>query len=217
MKLYADTPARRTRQIVGDLLVVAWVVVWVAIARSVHAVISQLAAPGRTLESAGTSLEDGLTSAGEQISGVPLIGGQLEAPFTAAAGAASSITAAGISLQEAVAQVALVTAVVVAAWPIAVVLVTWLRARIRFAVRARAVQRLVAGGAGLDLFALRALAHQPLRVLAGVSADPAGDWRRNDPDVVRRLADLELGAAGIAVPRRTDSPALDAPPEARDA
>jgi len=34
-------------------------------------------------------------------------------------------------------------------------------------------------------------------VLARVSDDPAGAWRRRDPDVVRRLAALELADAGL--------------------
>ena len=29
MKMYADSPARRTRQIVADLLVVLWLVFWI--------------------------------------------------------------------------------------------------------------------------------------------------------------------------------------------
>ena len=200
MKLYADQPARRLRQIVADLLVLAWVVGWVVIGRTVHEVVSRLAAPGEALESAGTSLEGGMTAAGEQMAKVPLVGGGIRAPFDAAGDAAASITAAGTELQDAVAQAATVAALAVAAWPIVVVLLVWLLVRIRFAGRARAAQRLVGGGAGLELFALRALAHQPLTALAAVSADPAGDWRRRDPDVVGALADLELRAVGLARP-----------------
>jgi hypothetical protein len=66
---------------------------------------------------------------------------------------------------------------------------------------ATAGQRFLDSAADLDLFALRAMAHQPLHVLAGVSDDPAAAWRRQDPEVVRRLAALELKAAGLAPPQ----------------
>ena len=56
MKLYADTPARRTGQVVVDLFVLAWVVLWVRAAMAVHDATLRLAAPGRQLESAGTGL-----------------------------------------------------------------------------------------------------------------------------------------------------------------
>ena len=52
----------------------------------------------------------------------------------------------------------------------------------------------------LDLFALRALARQPMHRLAKISDDPAGAWRRGDPEVVRRLAVLELREVGLKPP-----------------
>lgn len=39
MKLYADAPARRTRQQVTDLLLVAWIIAWVVIGRAVHGAV----------------------------------------------------------------------------------------------------------------------------------------------------------------------------------
>ena len=66
-------------------------------------------------------------------------------------------------------------------------------------------QRFLDEGADLDLFALRAMAHQPLHVLARVDPDPAGAWRRGEPDVVDRLARLELRSAGLRPPGRRTS------------
>lgn len=209
MKLYADLPAQRTRQVVADVLVLAWVLLWVQVARTVHEVISRLAAPGRTLEQAGTNLEDGLASVGESMADVPLLGDQLRAPFDAAGGAAGSITQAGIDLQAVVAQVATVAAWWTAGWPILVVVTLWLVRRIRFARRAGAARTLVAAGADLDLFALRALARLPLTTLAAVSADPAGDWRRGDPAVVRHLAALELRSVGLKPPSARPGTAVE--------
>jgi hypothetical protein len=77
---------------------------------------------------------------------------------------------------------------------------------VRFARRATAGRRLVDSAADLDLFALRALAHQPLHRLAAVSDDPARAWRDRDRDVVVRLAALELRDAGLAPDRLPEGP-----------
>ena len=45
MKLYADTPARRTRQILSDVLVLLWIGLWVYAGRQVHDTVEQLRAP----------------------------------------------------------------------------------------------------------------------------------------------------------------------------
>jgi hypothetical protein len=54
--------------------------------------------------------------------------------------------------------------------------------------------------ADLELFALRAMANQPMHRLARVSSDPVRAWRNGDRDVVRALAILELGDAGLSAP-----------------
>lgn len=206
MSLYADHPEQRIRQVLGDLAVVAWVVGWVLVGRAVHDAIARLAAPGRTLESTGTSLEGGLTSAGERVAELPLVGGDLRQPFDVAGDAAASIAAAGLGFQQGVAQAALLAGLSVAVWPIVVVVALWLRSRVRFVRRSAAARRLLASGSDLDLFALRALARLPLTTLGRVSDDPAGDWRRGDHDVVHALAALELRASGVVPPRRREPP-----------
>ena len=200
MILYAQTPWRRTFQIAGDLLVAAWIVLWVRAGLWVHEVVGQLAAPGRTLENAGTSLSESLTSAGDTVARVPLVGDDVRAPFTAASGAAGSIADAGVEVQEGVHQMALLLGLTVAAVPILLVAGVWLVVRARFVSRARAAGRILDSAADLDLFALRALATQPVRALARVSDDPANAWRRRDPEVVRSLAALELRSLGLREP-----------------
>jgi hypothetical protein len=71
---------------------------------------------------------------------------------------------------------------------------------VRFAREATAAQRFVDSSADLDLFALRAMANQPMHRLARVSDDPVAAWRAGDPEVVRALALLELRDAGLAAP-----------------
>jgi len=83
-----------------------------------------------------------------------------------------------------------------------VVLLLWLPRRVAFARRAGAARRHLDTAADLDLFALRAMARQPMHRLARVSDDPVAEWRRGDPARVRALADLELRDMGLRVPKR---------------
>lgn len=200
MILYAQTPGRRARQLVADLLVLGWVVLWVRAGLWVHEVVGRLAAPGRTLEDAGSSLSESLNSAGDTVARVPLVGDDARAPFSAAGGAADSIARAGVEVQDGAHQLALLLGLTVAAVPVLLVVTLWLVSRIRFVSRARAAARILDSAADLNLFALRALATQPVRALARVSDDPADAWRRRDPEVVRALASLELGSLGLRAP-----------------
>lgn len=197
MGLYADVPGLRTRQAVGDVLVVAWVALWVVIGRTVHEQVSRLAAPGRTLEDAGLSLEDGLRSAGREVARTPLVGDELQVPFDGAGDAAASLAAAGTAVQDGVGRAALLTALAVAAWPIALVLVGWVVHRWRQVHRAAVGRRLVASAHGRELLALRTLAHAPLRSLAD---DDVAGWRERDPVALDRLAAREARRLGVRPP-----------------
>ena len=91
-------------------------------------------------------------------------------------------------------------AVTTALVPVLIVGFVWLVLRLRFVRRASAAQRFIDAAPDLDLFALRAMANQPMPRLAKVSDDPAGAWRRGDPDVIHALALLELRECGLRPP-----------------
>lgn len=197
MKVYADTPGRRTRQLVVDLLFVLWLVMWVWIGLAVHEGTTALAAPARQTDESASALAGQLRDAGGRLDDVPLIGDEVATPFDKAAEASDGIAAAGRSSVRAVERLAVVLGVSIALIPILVVTAFYLPGRLRFVREATAGSRFVRSADDLDLFALRALANQPMRVLAKVSDDPAGDWRRRDPAIVRRLAELELRDVGL--------------------
>jgi hypothetical protein len=204
MMLYAQRPARRTRQVVGDLAVLAWIAVWVWVARSLHEQVSRLGAPGRSLEDAGRGFAGSLDSAGERVGDVPFAGDALRTPFRAAGDAGRSLERAGAAQQDAVGELALWLSLIVAGLPIGYVLVRWATARVRWSLRATAAARLLdTSTADLELFALRALARQPVSRLRSLGPDLAGAWRRGDPDAVRALAQLELEDLGLEVRRLT--------------
>jgi hypothetical protein len=201
MKIYADGRSRRVRQQVGDLSLVVWSALWLWVAAAVHDATLALAAPGRRMQAAGGGLAGQLRDAGSVVGNLPLVGDDARAPFDGAGRAADQLSAAGGSTVEAVQHLAFWLTVVVAAVPVTVGLVAYLPRRWRFMRQATAGRRLIDSSADLELFALRAMANQPMHRLARVSSDPVGAWRSGDRAVVRALALLELRDAGLTPPR----------------
>ena len=200
MKLYADTPARRTRQLLSDVLMLLWIGLWAYAGRQVHDIVEQLRAPADSITSAGRSVNGALTGAGDQAGQLPLVGDQLKTWLTQAAGSGTTLQEAGTSMADTVDTLARGLGVATALVPILLVLVVWLYVRVRFVRTATQSQRFIDAGEDLDLFAFRAMATQPMRALARISDDPAGAWRRQDRDVIRELALLELRDQGLRPP-----------------
>lgn len=107
---------------------------------------------------------------------------------------------AGRDMAHAVEQLAYLLAGVTIALPVLFAVLIWLPRRIRFSRRATAAQRFIDSAADLDLFALRALANQPMHKLAKISDDPVTAWRERDSTVIAQLATLELRSNGIKPP-----------------
>jgi hypothetical protein len=200
VKLYSDIPARRTRQAIGDGWLVLWSLLWIWVAVRLHELIMNLAAPGLAIADGATDLSGSITSAGESISSVPLVGETLSTPFAGMSDAAMSIADAGQATADAVALLARFLSIALAVLAIASFAVIWVPIRIGFVRRATAAQRFVDANEDLDLFALRAMARQPLHVLARITDDPAGAWRRGEQPVINALAALELREEGLRPP-----------------
>ncbi|GAB3813404.1 hypothetical protein [Micromonospora zhanjiangensis] len=197
MKIYADRFPTALRQLLTDLLVLAWVYLSVRFAMWLYDLVEKLAVPGRKLEGAGNSLAGNLADAGGKVRRVPVVGDDLTAPFTKAADAARSMAEAGRDQQELVAQLALALSLAVLVFPLGLVLFGWLPLRVRWIRRASAASSLRAAPAGRDLLALRALATQPLRKLTRIDPDVAAAWRRGDDRALDALAALELRGLGL--------------------
>lgn len=197
MKIYADRVPTAVRQLVTDLLVVAWVYASIRAAMWVYDLIEKLAVPGQKLEGAGTGIADNLTDVSGKVGRIPVVGDDLTEPFESAANAARSMADAGQGQQDVVADLALALSLGLLVFPLGLVLFVWLPLRVRWMRRAGAAATLRDAPAGRDLLALRALANQPLRKLARIDPDVAEAWRRGDDDVVDALASLELRALGL--------------------
>lgn len=170
MQLYAHSPIVRTRQVAVDVGMLAWLVLWIVVARVVHKAVLVLAEPGQAVEGLGRSVAGNMNSAADAADGVPLVGNELAKPFGALADAGNSVSGAGQSAQHAVATLATVLAIVLVVLPVGWLLLRWLPARARYAQEAGAAMRLLSGTPDLEILAARALATAPLPRLAALPA-----------------------------------------------
>jgi hypothetical protein len=200
MKLYADSTPLFARQLVSDVIFLCWVIGWIWIGTVVHEGTMELAGPGHQATSSATSLAESMSEAGDFLSGVPVVGGGAATPFEKAADASRSLADAGRSEVRAVERLAFWLGFSIAVIAILLAARSYLPGRIRFVVDAAASQRFLDSPADLELFALRAITRQPLRLLARISDDPVRALRAGDQVVIARLADLELREQGLRAP-----------------
>ncbi|GAA4886346.1 hypothetical protein GCM10025788_28670 [Serinicoccus chungangensis] len=197
MRWYADAPARRSRQVLADLLVLGWVVLWVLVGRLVFDLVMTLAAPAVPLRAAGTGLESRMEEVAGRVTEIPLVGDELDAPFTGAAGVGTDLVTAADRLETGVRTVAWLVSVLSTVTPVLIVVLLWLVLRLSWVRRARSLGRELHDPRSQELLALRALVHQHPRRLQQLSDDPVAAWRSGDPATIRALADLELAEVGL--------------------
>ncbi len=197
MKFYSDYAAHRARQIVFDVAAVVAIGAWAWLGYTLYTLVMKLTEFGVQMQDAGAGFKKTMTDVSMTLANVPFIGAGITAPFTSASDAGASLEAAGIAQQQAVQQLALGLGVGIAVLPIVTILIFWLVPRIRFAVRAVAATALLESPASVDLLALRALSRQKLAAISAISPDAAAAWRRNDHEIIRSLATLELKSSGV--------------------
>jgi hypothetical protein len=197
LKLYADRPARFAGQLVADVLFVCWILAWVWIGNVVHDGTMDLAGPGHQAVDSATGLAGSLSEAGDSLSGLPVVGDSVSTPFDKASAASEQLADAGRAEIRAVERLAFWLGLSIAVIPILVVGSRYLPGRVRFVREATAGRQFIDAEADLELFALRAITHQPMHVLARVTDDPVGALRDGDRAVIARLADLQLRTHGL--------------------
>src|SRR6202012_3335417 len=194
---YSTRALRLFGQLISDITVSLWTLIWVLVGFAVHDAIATIADAGREVENGSKGIAGNLASAGHGAQHIPLVGDAVAKPLTAASDAAMNIASAGHSLDTTASWLAVLLALAVASPPILAVTMPWLFLRLRFFRRKWTVTALASTAAGQQLLALRALANRSPAKLAAVSADPGGAWPHGDPITIRALAALELRAAGI--------------------
>lgn len=196
---YAEFPARRFRQVIGDLVAVAFLALSVWIALQVRELVLTLRSPGERLVDAGSRLQGTFDGAAESAGRIPGFGDALADGLGRGSSAGETLVSAGEAQVAFVEGLATWVAVLVVVGPLLVVLLGWLPWRVQYLRRSGVVRRLAVSGQH-DLLALRALTRLPPRRLAAVSGpgvDPAAGWRRGDPHLVRVLAAEELRSHGL--------------------
>jgi hypothetical protein len=204
MRLYAQRPDHRARQLAADLGLLAWAALWVLLARAVHGAVLALAGPGEAVADLGRSISQTMGSAAGAAEDLPVVGDELSSPFDALGEAGGSVTGAGQGAADAVSTLATVLAVALVVLPVGWLLVRWLSWRLGWLREASAAERLLrygaAGTVDLELLAARAMATAPLPQLARLPAGTGAGWRAGDPAALRALAGLELRRLGLRAP-----------------
>lgn len=194
MKIYAERPVRAVLQLVGDLLLIAWVGGWLWLGREVHDRLDALRRPATQISEAGSGLAESLTSTSDQLRGLQLIGDALAAPFDAIVGTSQQVTEASTGAEQAIARLADLSIVFTALFPIMFALTVWAVLRGRWMRRASAAARLRRSGFGDGLLAAQALTSARLDQIARY-AGPGNPL--DDPISRRRLAGYQLRRLGL--------------------
>lgn len=199
MKLYAESQRYRARQLLKDAATVVWIILWIRIGIFVNDLVNRLAGPGETVEDAGRGFADSVDSFGGDVGDLPVVGDAFQGPFETIAGAGRTLQEAGATQQEAVHTLALWLGILLAVIPIGYVLLKYLPERLRWIREAGAADKLRIDAEDYKIFAIRALANQPLYELRRAAPDPAAAYAAGEYE---RLAELELGQLGLKTRRR---------------
>jgi hypothetical protein len=202
MALYAKPSARLVGQVLADVMTVGVAVGSYLAGRATYNAIWDLTNPLSVTAASLSSLQGRLSDAATKAAQIPVVGESLRAPLSDMAGQLANVITQISDQVGLIQRVAGIAGLVVFLVPVVVWLLVWLPARVRFARESGAANRMLANGVGLDLFALRGLAHLPLRTLASVGADPVAAWRDGDTEVIATLGRRELDRLGVKVPKR---------------
>jgi len=197
---YAKPSGRLVGQIVADVVTVVVSVGSYLAGRAVYQGILALTDPLSATAKALSGLQDRVADAAVQAGQIPGVGDSLRSPLDDIAGQIASVIVQMSDQTALIQRAAGLTGLAVFVIPVIIWWGLWLPARVRFVREAAAAKRLLAAGVGLDLFALRGLAHLPLRVLARVDTDPAAAWRDGDTAAIDTLARRELDRLGVRAP-----------------
>jgi hypothetical protein len=194
MKLYAESGPYRLKQVIQDVLVLLWTIIWIRIGFFMKALVERFAGPGETIEGAGRGFADTVNRFGTDIEDVPVVGETLRDPFDAIASAGRTLQEAGQTQQEVVNSFAFWLGFLLALIAIGYVMLKYVPDRVRWIREAGAAHKIRIDAVDLRVFALRALVSQPLYELRRVAPDPADAYEAGDYE---GLASLELARLGL--------------------
>jgi hypothetical protein len=196
MRLYPDTADDRGRAVAKDALVLLTLFVLAWLALKVHDAVDELAVLGTGVRDSGEAVQTGFEEAGDAASGIPVVGGDVEAALRdAGSGTGGEVAQAGSDGEEKVHDLANLLGLLFFAIPASILLIATLPGRIR------QFRELNATGRLLDLttedrrrlVAMRAAFSLPARQLARHTKDPLGDLAEGRYDPLIAAAYDEAG------------------------
>jgi hypothetical protein len=197
--------APRQRALRGlDVLVVCWVVCWVAVAWLSGTEIRNLARLAETMDDTGGAIQQA-GRALQLLDAIPLVGDAPAELGERVRAAGEQVRRDGRATRSSIHRLSVLLGVSIFVLPVAPVLVGYLPARLargRERRRIRAALRGAGSVAGRDalvdeFLARRALAHLPFQALRSISDAP---WRDVEAGRHRQLADAELRHLGLRRP-----------------
>ena len=196
MRLYPDTADDRGRAVARDALTILALIVLAWIAFKVHDAVDKLAVLGTGVRDTGEAVNSGFEAAGDAVSGVPVVGGELgDALRDAGSGTGGEVADAGRAGEERVRDLANLLGFLMFALPASILLAFTLPGRIRQIRELNAVQRLldVTSEERRRLVAMRAAFTLTARALARHPKDPIGDLAAGHYDPLIEAAYDEAG------------------------
>ena len=200
MRIYPDTPDDRGRAVAKDALVLLTLFVLAWLALKVHDAVDELAVLGTGVRDGGEVVQDGFERAGDAVSGVPVVGGELgDALRDAGQGTGGEVAEAGREGERQVHDLADLLGILFFLVPAAVLLATTLPDRLREIRELNAAMRLLdlSSDERRKLVAMRAAFSLPPTELAKHTRDPLGDLAGHRYDALIAAA---YDAAGLKRP-----------------
>jgi hypothetical protein len=202
MRLYPDIPVRRANAVTRDAATLLALIVLALIGLWVYHAVDSLEVLGRGVHDAGAAVQNGFTSAGDAVDGIPLVGGDIAKGLKDAGSATGGPVAdAGTRGAQRVHRVALLLGWITFLLPAALLLSRVVPQRLQQIRTLSTADRVLSTGGDPErrrLVAMRAAFALPYGTLLAHTRDPIGDLAagRYEP-----LIDAIAEDAGLRVTR----------------
>ena len=200
MRYYPDIPSRRASTLLRDLLTVALLLLFAWIALKVHHAVDRLAVLGEGVNEAGTSVEDGFSSAADAVDGTPIVGDDLaDGLRSAGEGSGGNVAELGQEGEDRAHRLADMAGLITFFIPATLLLLVVGPGRIAQVRQLTAAEQVLrAGRASARTLAMRAAFALPYGQLLLYTRDPLGDLEaeRYDALIEAVLDDAGLRSAG---------------------
>jgi hypothetical protein len=201
IKIWSELRVARLKEQVADLATLVWVVFWGNLVWQLFQLLAGFAQAGRTIHSGGQAMIKSGLDIGDSLSGIPLIGEQVQGGVrNAMAGAGRPISEFGTDLERFILVVAVVLALLFALATLGPWLSRYLPWRWERLQRVRSAHRVIRTAPKVShakvqsALAMRAVTRLDYAMLLEFTPDPIGDWASGRHD---RLARAELASVGL--------------------